>query len=85
MEVRMERNGQLLGVLRWTLNNSMVDKMPGRCLQIFERREFGGSYGLVAEVGSLGGTEFYKQAELPNNEHGSTVGWDGITLETMES
>lgn len=29
----------------------------------------------MAEVGPLGGTEFYKQTELPNNEHGSTVGW----------
>lgn len=29
----------------------------------------------MAEVRPLGGMEFYKQTELPNNEHGSTMGW----------
>lgn len=36
----------------------MVGKMTGRCPQIFERLYFGGSYGLMAEMGSLVGIEF---------------------------
>ena len=38
----------------------------------------GGSYGPVAEVRPLGGMEFCKQAELPNNEHGSTMEWANV-------
>lgn len=40
------------------MNNLMVGKMTGRCPQIFERLYFGGSYGLMAEMGSLVGIEF---------------------------
>ena len=49
--------------------------MTGRRLQIFESLSFEGSYGPMAKVEPLGGIEFYKQTELPNKRHHSTVWW----------
>ena len=74
MEVKLERNGQVLEILRkWTWHSLMLDKMTGRCLQIFERMSL--EVPIAPWQKWDHSPNSFMQTEPLNNECGSTMGW----------